>query len=117
MAKRERKTHPSLTPDRIAGLSKLARRIDREEAQEIKAEARAIFLRHETIRALIGAIKDTRIAKGLSLGEVGERSSIGKANVCRLETDLDPNPTLDTLLRYAEAVGVRIQVSVGKPAA
>jgi DNA-binding phage protein len=117
MAKQERKTHPSLTPARIAELSKLARQIDQEEAQDIKAKARAIFLRHETVRALIAAIKDARIAKGLSLGEVGDRSSIGKANVCRLETELDPNPTLDTLLRYADAVGVQIRVSVGRPAA
>src|SRR5262245_53509464 len=107
-----RKTHPALTPARIAELSKLAKNIDREEAEQIKSEARAIFLRHETIKKLIRAVKDARLAKGLTLGEVGERSSIGKANLCRLETDLDPNPTLDTLLRYAAAVGIELRVSV-----
>lgn len=107
-----RRTHPALTPKRVAELSELARKIDREEAEEIKAEGRAILLRHETIKKLISAVKEARLAKGLSLGEVGERSSIGKANLCRLENDLAPNPTLDTLLRYAEAVGVEIRVSV-----
>jgi len=116
MANNTRRTHPALTPRRITELSELARKIDREEAEEIKAEGRAILLRHETVRKLIRAVKQARLAKGLSLGEVGERSSIGKANLCRLENDLDPNPTLDTLLRYAEAVGVELRISVGKAA-
>ncbi len=114
MASTTRRTHPALTPQRIAELGALARKIDREEAEQIKCEGRAILLRHETVKKLITAVKQARLAKGLSLGEVGERSSIGKANLCRLENDLAPNPTLDTLLRYAEAVGVQILVSVGK---
>lgn len=116
MAKNTRRTHPALTRQRVAELSELARKIDREEAEQIKAEGRAIFLRHETVRQLIRAVKDARLAKGLSLSEVGERSGIDKANLCRLETDLEPNPTLDTLLRYAEAVGVEMRVSVEQSA-
>ena len=51
------------------------------------------------------------------LGEInGQRRCIDKANLCRLETDLDPNPTLDTLLRYAEAVGVEMHISVEQSA-
>jgi hypothetical protein len=117
MANSNRRTHPALTPKRIAELSDLARKIDREEAEQIKSEGRAILLRHQTVKKLIRAVKEARLAKGLSLGEVGERSNIGKANLCRLETDLDPNPTLDTLLRYAGAVGVEINVSIGKATA
>jgi DNA-binding phage protein len=116
MASPKRTSHPALTRQRIAEFSALAKTIDREEAEQIKSDARAILLRHETIKQLIRAVKEVRLAKGLSLGEVGERSSIGKANLCRLETDLDPNPTLDTLLRYASAVGVELHVSVNKPA-
>jgi hypothetical protein len=114
MANNTRRTHPALTPQRIAELSELARKIDVEEADEIKSEGRAMLLRHETVKKLIRAVKQARLAKGLTLGEVGEQSSIGKANLCRLENDLDPNPTLDTLLRYAGAVGVDIRVSVGE---
>ena len=116
MASTKRRTHAALTPQRLAELSKLARKIDREEAEEIKQEARGILLRHETVKSLIGAVKQARLDKGMSLAEAGERSSIGKANLSRLETDLDPTPTLDTLLRYASAVGVKLHVSVGKSA-
>ena len=117
MSNPNRRTHPSLTPKRIAELAQLAQKIDREEADEIKAEGRAILLRHETVKNLIRAVKEARLAKGLSLADVGEKSSIGKANLCRLENDLDPNPTLETLLRYAGAVGVEVHVSIEPKAA
>lgn len=112
MAATKRKTHPALTPQRIAELSALAKKIDREEADELKAIARAMFLRHETVRDLIAAMKAARLEKKLSLDEVGEKSEIGKANLCRLENLPTPNPTLDTLLRYADAVGVKLRVSL-----
>ncbi len=108
----KRKTHPALTPQRIRELSGLAKKIDREESAEIKAMAREVFLRHETIRDLITALKAVRTEKKLSLDEVGEKSSIGKANLCRLENLAAPNPTLDTLLRYADALGVTLCVSI-----
>ena len=107
-----RRSHAALTPQRIAELSDLAGKIDREEAEQIKSDARAILLRHATVKKLIRAVKQARLAKGLSLGEVGEESGIDKANLCRLENDLDPNPTIDTLLRYAGAVGVEVHVSI-----
>jgi transcriptional regulator with XRE-family HTH domain len=52
---------------------------------------------------------------GLSLAEFGERSGIGKANVSRLENDQDPSPTMDTLLRYAAALGRAIHIALSEP--
>lgn len=108
----KRKTHPALTPQRITELSQLAKKIDCEEGEELKAMARAMFLRHETIRDLITALKAARMHRKLGLEEVGEKSGIGKANLSRLENHPSPNPTLDTLLRYADAVGVDLRVTV-----
>ena len=107
-----RKSHPKMTPERIAELSKLAKKIDREERDSIKAKGRAIFARHEMMQKVIGALKAARQAQGLSLAEVGERSGIGKANLSRLENDASPNPTWDTIARYAESVGRKLEVTV-----
>lgn len=107
-----RKTHPKLTPARISRLSKLAKKIDRDEDDVIKAKGRAIFARYERMQQLIAALKAARQAQGLSLAEVGERSGIGKANLSRLENDALPNPTWDTIWRYAESVGRKLQVRV-----
>lgn len=113
MAGKPRNTHPAVTAQKIAELSALARAIDRDEAQEIKAAGRAILLRHQTVRKLITSLKEARMARHLTLTETGEQSGIGKANLSRLENDPTPNPTLDTLLRYAEAVGIQLHIHLG----
>jgi len=107
-----RKTHPKITPARISELSRLARKIDREEADLIKAKGRASFARHEAMQSVIAQLKAARQGQGLSLAEVGEKSGIGKANLSRLENDATPNPTWDTIARYAESVGRRLRVRV-----
>jgi len=107
-----RKSHPKLTTARIAHLSKLAKKIDRDEGEAIKAKGRAVFARYEAMQRLIAALKAARQAQGLSLAQVGERSGIGKENVSRLENLALPNPTWDTIWRYAESVGRKLKVRV-----
>jgi DNA-binding phage protein len=110
--KSSQKSHPKMTPQRIAVLSKLAVQIDRKEMESIKGKGRAAFARHEAMQQVIAALKAARQARGLSLAEVGEKSGIGKANLSRLENDASPNPTWDTIARYAESVGRKLQMSV-----
>lgn len=67
------------------------------------------------LRDIIQLLKAERQRLGLSLSEIGERSGIGKANLSRLENDQDPNPTMDTLLRYADALGRAIHITLSEP--
>ncbi|MCU0705176.1 MAG: helix-turn-helix domain-containing protein [Fimbriiglobus sp.] len=53
-------------------------------------------------------LKAAREAAGLSLADVAERSGIDKAALSRLETGVTENPTLETLMRYAAAVGKQL---------
>ncbi len=108
------KTHPALTKARVAELTALGKKIDAEELDELKAVGKAVRTRYETMRSLIVGLKSVRLQRGLSLGEVGEKSGIGKANLSRLENVADPNPTIDTILRYADAIGVKISLAVDK---
>ena len=48
----------------------------------------------------------------LSLSEVSRRSGIDLASPSRLEGGKNPNPTFETLSRYAEALGLRIDLSL-----
>jgi transcriptional regulator with XRE-family HTH domain len=68
--------------------------------------------RADRLRELLALLKESRESQGLSLSEVGERSGIGKANLCRLENDGNPNPRLDTLFRYAEAIGKSLVIRI-----
>jgi DNA-binding XRE family transcriptional regulator len=107
-----RRTHPKMTPRRIGQLSKLATKIDRDEGEQIKAKGRAFFAHYEVMQRVIATLRAARQEQGLSLAEVGEKSGIGKANLSRLENDVSPNPTWDTIMRYAASVGRKLQVRV-----
>ena len=56
----------------------------------------------------LSELKKTREAAGLSLADVAARSGIDKAALSRLENGVHDNPTVDTLMRYAAAVGKRL---------
>ena len=55
----------------------------------------------------IGGLRQHREQSGLSLADVADRSGIDKASLSRLETGWYPNPTVNTLARYARAIGKR----------
>lgn len=56
----------------------------------------------------ISSLKQERLRAGLSLADVARSSGMDRAALSRLENGLQPNPTLDTLYRYAAALGKRI---------
>ena len=58
------------------------------------------------------ALRKERESRGLSLAMIAERSGIDKAALSRLENGLQTNPTMDTLYRYASAIGVELVLSV-----
>lgn len=109
-----RRSSRTLPPEEVRRLKRQAERIDRDERDAIRRKGRAVKDRHERLRDIVQVLKAERQRLGLSLAEIGERSGIGKANLSRLENDPDPNPTLDTLLRYAEALGRTISVSLSE---
>jgi len=47
----------------------------------------------------------------LSLTDVADRSGLTRAMVSKLENGRDPNPTLDTLARYALALDMQVKLS------
>lgn len=60
----------------------------------------------------LATLRLAREREGLSLAEVAERSGIDRAAVSRLENGHNTNPTIDTLGRYAAALGKRIAFSI-----
>jgi DNA-binding XRE family transcriptional regulator len=57
------------------------------------------------VRILIHELKKARQAAGLTLAEVSKRTGMDQATLSRLENGRHANPTVDTLWRYAHAVG------------
>ena len=62
------------------------------------------------IDQLVRALDDARIELGLSKAELARRIASKPEVVRRLFTSDDPNPTLETVVKLAAALGYRLQV-------
>jgi ribosome-binding protein aMBF1 (putative translation factor) len=74
--------------------------------EKVNSEDAAVFSR------FIEALRDERLARGMSLEELALRSRIDKAALSRLEGGKQSNPTIATLLRYARALDMRLNFSL-----
>ena len=63
-------------------------------------------------RTLIAALRAERERQGLSLADVAKRTGMDRAAIHKLEIGVSRNPTLATLNRYADALGVRVEWSL-----
>jgi ribosome-binding protein aMBF1 (putative translation factor) len=121
-----RKTLEDLTPEERAKLKSARTKRDTSEAREVEVrdrEALADELRQTgriattgdpvdpaddiQFRKFVERLRAHREALGLSLAVVSERSGIDQAALSRLENGRG-NPTVQTLSRYARAIGIRM---------
>ena len=63
---------------------------------------------HLDFALFLASARKAREAKGLSLSEVAERMGCDHAAVSRLETGKQANPTVNTVMRYVEAIGLKV---------
>jgi transcriptional regulator with XRE-family HTH domain len=109
---------PLLSPD-IAAIRERSRRerpgpderIDRGELDELVPQAQYVAL-----RALMARFRGMRERQELSLADVSEKTGLTPAAIIRLENGWNVNPTLETLYRYAEAIGAELRLEDGQSA-
>ena len=61
---------------------------------------------------LLTQLKTAREERGLSLSDLTDLTGMDRSAISKLETGQRPNPTVETLVRYAEAVGKHLVVSL-----
>jgi len=102
------------------------RRLTPEEAAKYKAireqvagELPDLIARHheriaalDQLEKLFAQLRAAREEKGMSLADLTERTGMDRSAISKLETGQRANPTVETLVRYAEAVGKRLVVSL-----
>lgn len=110
-----KRVHRILSEAESERLRKVRAEIELEK-DEILERGRRLKREHEAalaeLRDAFQVLKQARTDQGLSLADVRGRTGIGRGALCRLENELEPNPTVSTLMRYAHALGKRIVIKL-----
>ena len=87
--------------------------------EQVAAELPELITRHQErlatldrLQEVLQQLKAARAAKGLSLSDLTELTGMDRSALSKLETGQRANPTAETLVRYTEAVGKRLVVSL-----
>ena len=106
------------TPEERRKLKEVRERFQRErptlEQLRASGDVTEVVAQGEYVGLLkmLAALKRQREGRGLSLADVAAKSGMDRAAVSRLENGVYLNPTLDTIYRYAAAVGAEIGFTV-----
>jgi transcriptional regulator with XRE-family HTH domain len=63
---------------------------------------------HLDFAVFMASARKAREGRGLTVSEVAERMGVDHAAVSRLESGRQANPTVNTVMRYVEAIGLRV---------
>jgi DNA-binding Xre family transcriptional regulator len=100
-----------LTPEEAAKYKAIRQQVA-EELPELVARHHERMATLDPLNELLAQLKAARVAKGLSLADLTELTGMDRSALSKLETGRRANPTVETLVRYAEAVGKRLVVSL-----
>ena len=100
-----------LTPGEAAKYNAIRENVA-EEMPDLIVRHHARIASLDQLHELLMQLKAAREAKGLSLSDVTELTGMDRSALSKLETGQRANPTVETLVRYAEAVGKRLVVSL-----
>ncbi len=86
-----------------------------ESATELSAMVDPISLGdHLDFAQFIDTVRKHRESLGLTLTEVANRMGVDHASLSRLESGKQPNPTVNTVMRYVEAIGSRMVWAISR---
>ena len=100
-----------LTTEEAAGYQAVRKQIA-EELPELVTRHHERMATLDQLQELLKQLKAAREAKGLSLDDLTELTGMDRSALSKLENGQRANPTVETLVRYAEAVGKRVVVSL-----
>jgi DNA-binding XRE family transcriptional regulator len=100
-----------LSPEEAAKYREVRKQVA-EEVPELVARHRERLAALDDLAGLVQQLKAAREEKGLSLSDLTRLTGMDRSALSKLETGQRLNPTVETLVRYADAVGKRLVVSL-----
>ena len=120
MGERKRRSFEELTREEQAKVeaSRARHRTPESKAEDefVRAEVRKEFpplVPDPQTLAVLAELRRVREGQGLSLADLSELTGFDRATLSKLETGKNFNPTLGTLYRIAQALGKRLDWSIG----
>jgi len=100
-----------LTAEEVSKYRKIREQIE-QELPELVARHHDRVAAREQLSRILDQLKAARESKGLSLADLTRLTGMDRSALSKLENGHRSNPTMDTLVRYAEAVGKRLIVTI-----
>ena len=100
-----------LTPEEAARYKTIREQVA-GELPELLDRHHARMTTLDQVHDLVQQLKAAREAKGLSLADMTNLTGMDRSALSKLETGQRVNPTVQTLVRYAEGVGKRLVVAL-----
>ena len=100
-----------LTPAEAAKYRKLRQQVVCDLPDRV-ARHRQRMAALDDLQEVVMQLKAARTNKGFSLTDMKRLTGMDRAAISKLENGQRPNLTVDTLVRYANAVGKRISVAL-----
>ena len=100
-----------LSPEEAEKYRKIRQQVA-DELPELVARHHERMAAREQLDRVFEQLRGARQDKGLSLADVTRLSGMDRSAFSKLETGQRPNPTVETLMRYAEAVGKRLVLTI-----
>jgi DNA-binding XRE family transcriptional regulator len=100
-----------LTPEEVAKYKAVRAQVA-NELPDLIARHHERMAGLDQLQVLLVQLKIAREEQGLSLADLTERTGMDRSALSKLETGQRPNPTIETLVRYAGAVGKRLIVTL-----
>ncbi len=106
-----KRVYRPLTPEDRAKYRKIREQIEAEKPA-INARIKARLAELGRLDQVFLELKKVREQQGLSLADLKELTGMDRSLISRLETGRQENFTIDTVQRYAEALGKKVVVSL-----
>jgi DNA-binding XRE family transcriptional regulator len=100
-----------LSPEEVVEYRKIREQVA-EELPELIARHEERMVALDQVADLVHQLKAAREEKGLSLSDLTRLTGMDRSALSKLETGQRLNPTIETLVRYADAVGKRLVVAL-----
>lgn len=106
-----------LTPDearQVKGAREEELAYESEHRASLTSVRKAMDSAERALDEAMALLREERARQGLSLADVQERTGIARSQLSQLENAEAPNPTIATVCRVAEALGMSVAIRLVK---